>query len=461
MKRTNLSKSLAVVMTVALALVILGVSNTALATVDSVSIAPGAGESYSIPVGGTVHLTGSMVQSDPTGTPIFHWDKSNDNINFDDPDVTTTTITGIHAGTTVVTLSGHADNDATVKQAQVTITVNAMTISNTTLTLDGGATYSLTAGNVVSGSVTWSSSDSTLVTVDAASGVVTAVGATLPSSPVTITATSDPGGSADVQTKTCQVTVNPTITLTPSSQNITAASTAGTIQLKVEHGGALISSASTVAWSNGSTSIGSLSAPTTFTDIGSNTLICTATFTSSAAGTSGTSTITATISGAGTYTKALTATVTVRTNRYLTLDGPSSLNKTTRTGTYTVNLHEADGTIVDDDTSTVHWSWTSSYLSLTSDDLNDRRADMHNGEAHIQLYARYNTPSTGTKLYVWINDASTGGKIYHTITITGLSSLPQTGQDFTLAYVFGGLSLALLVTAGVLYGIRKKRTGKA
>ena len=82
---------------------------------------------------------------------------------------------------------------------------------------------------------------------------------------------------------------------------------------------------------------------------------------------------------------------------------------------------------------------------------------MHDGEAHIQLYARYNTPSAGTRLYVWVN-SDDGDKIYHTIYITGLSSLPQTGQDMTLVYVFGGLGAALLAATGVWYGIRKKRT---
>ena len=81
---------------------------------------------------------------------------------------------------------------------------------------------------------------------------------------------------------------------------------------------------------------------------------------------------------------------------------------------------------------------------------------MHNGEAHIQLYAKYNTPSGGTRLYAWIN-SDTGGTVYHTIYITGLSSLPQTGQDMTLVYLFGGTAGALLIAAGVWYGIRKKR----
>jgi LPXTG-motif cell wall-anchored protein len=42
--------------------------------------------------------------------------------------------------------------------------------------------------------------------------------------------------------------------------------------------------------------------------------------------------------------------------------------------------------------------------------------------------------------------------------VTGLSSLPQTGQDMTMIYIMGGAAAALLAAAGVWYGIRKKRT---
>ena len=82
---------------------------------------------------------------------------------------------------------------------------------------------------------------------------------------------------------------------------------------------------------------------------------------------------------------------------------------------------------------------------------------MTDGVARIQLYARYNTTSSGTRLYAWINDDSSN-RLYTTIVISGLSSLPQTGQDMTLVYIMGGAALALLAAAGVWYGIRKKRT---
>jgi len=113
--------------------------------------------------------------------------------------------------------------------------------------------------------------------------------------------------------------------------------------------------------------------------------------------------------------------------------------------------------VVNDDTSVVHWSWSSSYLSVSSAALNDSRAVMTDGVARIQLYGRYNTTSSGTRIYAWINSDS-GNKVYSTVVISGLSSLPQTGQDMTLVYVMGGTAAALLAAAGVWYGIRKKRT---
>ena len=283
-------------------------------------------------------------------------------------------------------------------------------------------------------------------------GLVTAVGG----GTVYIAATNTPTAGS-VQALSCLITVSPIITIIPATQNITAASTAGTIQLRVEYGGNLITSASTVAWGNSNATAGTLTvAPTAFTVSGS-ALTCTATFLSNATGVNASSTVTATIAGAGSYTASRTSTVNVRTARYYTLEGDSALNNTDRYGDYTLTLHEANGTVVNDDTSTVHWSWSSSYLSLSSSTINNSRAVMTDGVARIQLYARYNTPSSGTRLYAWINDDS-NNRVYTTVVITGLSSLPQTGQDMTMIYIMGGAAAALLAAAGVWYGIRKKRT---
>lgn len=453
MKKTFFVKATAVLTMLALALVITGIPGTALATVSSVAITAADGESYTMPVGGTVHLTGSMTQTGTYTTQIYSWGKSNAYVSLSDVEGDTTTVTALTPGTTKITLTGTDDGDSTGKSTSITITVTAMTISKTALSLVGGATSTLTVGNTLSGSVTWASDNEDVATVSAA-GLVTAVGA----GTANITATSSPGGDADDQTKTCKVTVTPVITLTPATQTITAASTTGTgLVLTVKYGGDLISGASGVTWSTSSSSIGAIVGDTTFADDGAGTLTANADFTSSATAVNGTTTITAKIAGTGSYSTSATAKVTVRTAQYLDIVGDTDLTKSDRTETYTVYLKNADGSVVDNDSATVHWSWSSSYLSLTSDDINDNRADMHDGEAHIQLYARYNTPSDGTRLYVWLG-SNDDDKVYHTIYITGLSSLPQTGQDMTLVYVFGGLGVALLAATGVWYGIRKKRT---
>ena len=449
MKKNMILKVAAVLTMLTLALVITVVPGTALAAITGVTITTTGGASYNIPVGGTVELnaipTGTI---DGTRTNVWSVETGGANVTLSSTSADSTTVTGVNPGTSAtvkITLTDSATG--TPYTATATINVTAMTISDTAVTLDGGSSKTLTVGNVApSSTTTWASSRDAVATVNS-SGLVTAVGA----GTATITATNG------TQSKTCTVTVNPIITITPTTQNITAASTAGSIQLTVQYGGDLIGTASTISWGNSNSTAGSLTvAPTTFTTSGSS-LVATATFLSNSTGVNATTTVTATIAGSGSYTASKTSTVNVRTARYLTIEGDTTLNKSDRYGDYTVTLHEANGTVVNDDTSTVHWSWSSSYLSLSSAALNDSRAVMTDGVGKIQLYARYNTSSSGTRVYAWINSDS-GNKVYSTVVISGLSSLPQTGQDMTLIYVLGGAAAALVAVAGVWYGIRKKRT---
>ena len=453
MRKTILTKAAAVALTLALALVIVGLPGVAMAAVTGVSISTTGGASYSIPVGGTVELN-AVLAGTADGSMTYSWavETGGTNVSLSSTTLASTTVTGVNPGTTAsVKVTATDSATGTPYSATATITVLAMTISDTAITLEGGSSKTLTVGNVA-GATTWSSSRDVVATVDPSSGLVVAVGA----GTATITASNASG-----QSKTCAVTVTPIITIAPATQNITASNTSGTVQVRVDYGGDLIGALSSVSWNNSNGTAGSLiSAPNSFTVVSPTTMTCTATFLSNSTGVNASTNITATINGSGSYTTAKTAVINVRTARYLTIEGPNTLNKTSRYGTYTVTLHEANGSVVDDDTSTVHWSWTSSYLKISSATLNDSRADMENGTAQIELYARYNTPTAGTKLYVWIN-SDTAGKVYQTIVISGLSSLPQTGQDFTLVYVFSGLCAALLVTAGVWYGIRKNRSEKA
>lgn len=454
MKKTMM-RTLAALLTLALLFGVSGALHAAKADVGTVTITPDAGQSYTIPVGGTVHLTATTTGT--LDTPVYTWNVTGGaNVSLSATDTADVTVTGLKAGTTAkisVSVSDAVTTTA-VTSAEITITITSMTIGGApSSAMAGGDTTTLTVSNAKSGSVVWTSNKTNVATVDSNTGLVTAVGA----GTATITATSNTGVTgADVQEKTASISVNPKISLT-GEQNLTSAGASCNIKVLVEYGGELITTASTVTWGNNATNIGTLGAATTsFVDEGSGKLGSTVTYTANSSGLNGTSTISASVNGAGTYTKSGSTTVQVRTQRYITIEGPSKLTKTDRYGTYTVSLREANGTIVDDDTSKVHWSWTSGYMKISDASLNNSRHDMTNGQAQIQLYARYNTKSSGTKLYVWLND-ETGNKVYKTINITGLDSLPSTGQDYTAVYILAGLCGLTLIAAGVWYGIRKRR----
>ena len=439
MKKTLVYKVAAVLTMLALALVISFVPGTALAALDDVTISH-SGSDTTLAVGETMVLTGLM---DLATNVTYVWSiSSGSSVTLSSPNTNQqNTVTAAAVGTTVVQLSATDTDTSTTKTATISIDVAAFNVVESSVTILPSSTSTLTPQNYT-GSISWSTGSSAVATVNS-SGVVTAVAG----GNTTITATNTVGSVTQTDTTTVYV---PAATLSPASQTLTSGNAPTSLSLTVTNGGSLISTpGATVNWSTSDGTIGVLSASTSTVNASG---VATIGFTSSAGGTNGMTTITASVGGIS-----RTATITVTTSKYLDIVGPSSLSNSSRTGTYTVYLKNPDGTVYDDDTSTVHWSWSSSYLSLTSDSINSSRDDMHNGEAHIQLYARYNTPSSGTRLYAWINDDS-GNRVYHTITITGLSSLPQTGQDMTLVYVFGGLGAALLAAAGVWYGIRKKRT---
>ncbi|HWP21865.1 MAG TPA: Ig-like domain-containing protein [Candidatus Cryosericum sp.] len=452
MKKINFTKAAAVVLTLALALVIVGLPGIAKADITAISVTPTAGQSTDIAVGGTVQLNVT-----PTGTALgtetYEWTVTGGaNVSLSATTGTPITVTGLQpANGIVVTATLYVAGVPTAVTSSVTINVMPMTISETSKNLVGGDSFTLNVQRTASaGTLTWSTTDASVATV--AGGLVSAVGAG------TTTIKASYTYLANTQEKTCTVTVTPIINLTPASANITTSGGSQTYTLTVQYGGTIYAAGSVVEWSNNNGAAGSITSSSTA--LAGSPLSATATFTAPTTMTNASATITALLRGTGSNTTTKTATVNVRNTRYLTISGDTNLSSSDRYGNYIVTLHEANGDVVNDDTSTVHWSWTSSYLKVSSAALNDSRADMEDGSAEIQLYARYNTPTAGTKLYAWINDDS-AHKVSYTIYITGLSGLPQTGQDFTLVYVFGGLCATLLVAAGVWYGIRKKRVTNA
>lgn len=447
MKKPLIYKAVTVLMLVAFAIAMIGVPKSALADVTGITF--DVASPQHILVGSTVTVKATASQGGTTTTNLtYNWSAAPSGlVNLSTTTGDTVTFTGLSAGTATITVVARDDGDiANSDPGESTtyqIIVDPMTVAVASSSLAVGGTTTATASNFTGTITSWTSSNPAIATV-VSSGAATATVTGVGSGTATITATNAPA-SGSTQTASATVTI-PTVTLTPASQTLTSGSETTQLFIKVTDGGTAIPSGTTINWTNSAPTIGTLSGATAVDASGNATVY----FTSSAAGTNGTATITASVGGI-----LKTATIIVSTVKYLDIVGPN-LNATTRTGLYTVYLKNADGTVYDDDASTVHWSWSSSYLSMTSDPINDRRADMHDGEAHIQLYARYNTPSSGTRLYAWIN-SDYDNRVYHTIYITGLSSLPQTGQDMTLVYVFSGVGAALLVAAGLWYGIRKKR----
>ncbi len=445
MKKSLFYKAATVLMLVALTLVLIGVPNVAQAAVTTLTFNPTT--PHHVLVGGTFDIIPTAGAA-LVGSPVYTWTNNNPSLfSISNTSGSPITVTGLAPGTGTIAVKAEDGGDLTGASVTetYTVTVDPMTVSVASSSLAVGGTTTATASNFTGTITGWTSSNTAVATV-VSSGAATATVTGVGSGTATITATNAPA-SGSSQTASTTVTI-PTVTVTPASQTLTSGSETTQLFLKVTNGGTAIPTGTAISWTNSAPTIGTLSGATNVDASGNATVY----FTSSAAGTNGTATITASVGGI-----LKTATVIVSTVKYLDIVGPSNLNATTRTGTYTVYLKNADGTVYDDDTSTVHWSWSSSYLSMTSDSINDRRADMHDGEAHIQLYARYNTPSSGTRLYAWIN-SDYDNRVYHTITITGLSSLPQTGQDMTLVYVLSGVGAALLAAAGIWYGIRKKRT---
>lgn len=284
-------------------------------------------------------------------------------------------------------------------------------------------------------SVTWTVSGNGNLT----GSTLTATGAG--TATVTVTSTIDPSKKATISI----TTIVPSIALTSNVTNnlISAVNGKTTLTARLtDNGSPTVTPTSAVTWSSSDSSILSLNAT------GGNFAAGTATVEVTGLK-EGNATITCT-SAADNSIRA-TINIGVGSGLYLDLVGPN-LNKTNRTGEYKVYVKDAAGNVSKaKDGTVVHWDWSSSYLSLSD---GGARSPIQNGEAHIHLRARANSPSNGTRVYVWLHG---GNKIYHTVYITGLSSLPQSGQDFTLVYVLGAACLAMLLAAGVWYGVRKKR----
>ena len=165
--------------------------------VTGVSVVPTAG---SVTVGQTLTITASVAPADATNKAVT-WSSSSDSIaTVSDEGV----VTGVAEGNATITVTTEdggftATCDVTVEAA--TVAVTGVSVSPTSDSITVGEDLTLTATvepeNATNKTVTWSSSEATVATVE--DGVVTGVSA----GNATITVTTEDGGF----TATCDVTV--------------------------------------------------------------------------------------------------------------------------------------------------------------------------------------------------------------------------------------------------------------
>ena len=160
------------------------------------SVVPTAG---SVTVGQTLTITASVAPADATNKAVT-WSSSSDSIATVEDGV----VTGVAEGDATITVTTEdggftATCDVTVEAA--TVAVTGVSVSPTSDSITIGEDLTLTATvepeNATNKTVTWSSSEATVATVE--DGVVTGVSA----GNATITVTTEDGGF----TATCDVTV--------------------------------------------------------------------------------------------------------------------------------------------------------------------------------------------------------------------------------------------------------------
>lgn len=152
----------------------------------------------SIDIDATVQLTATIAPADATDKSVT-WSSSDEAIATVDA---TGLVTGIAAGTATITVTTNDGSHTATSEITVNpdvIKVTGVTLDQSSATIDVAATVQLTASvepnDASDKSVTWSSSDETIATVDA-NGLVTGVAAGI--STITVT-TSDGGFTASAE----------------------------------------------------------------------------------------------------------------------------------------------------------------------------------------------------------------------------------------------------------------------
>lgn len=163
--------------------------------VESISIK----SATTISIGGSETLTVTYTPADANTGKAITWTSNNEAVATVDANGK---VTGVAAGTATITATSEKGKTATCTVTVEAVSVNGVSLNKSTLSLEEGKSETLTAtvlpANATNKNVSWSSSNTTVATVNA-NGAVTAVKA----GTATITVTTEDGS----KTATCAVTV--------------------------------------------------------------------------------------------------------------------------------------------------------------------------------------------------------------------------------------------------------------
>jgi uncharacterized protein YjdB len=258
-----------------------------LVPVGRVQVAPA---SLSLPAGQGSTLTATVTDANGvvvTNRPVT-WSTS-------DARVATVSQAGVVAAVGVGTATISAASGAATGTSAITVTaapVQSVSVSPATLSLAQGKTGTLSAtvvdavgGTVSNPSVAWSSRDPSVASVDANTGVVTAVGV----GSTTIDASS--GGKTGSSTVTVTAPAIASITISPASSNVTAGQVVNLTATVQDANGNVVTS-STVTWASDNVQVAAPSSTGTLTADATTSKSGSATITASVGGVNGTATIT-------------------------------------------------------------------------------------------------------------------------------------------------------------------------
>jgi uncharacterized protein YjdB len=258
-----------------------------LVPVGRVQVAPAT---VSLPAGQATTLTATVTDANGvvvTNRPVT-WSTS-------DPRVATVSQSGVVSALAVGTATISATSGVASGTSAITVTaapVQSVSVSPSTLSLAQGKTGTLSAtvvdaigGTVSNPSVSWSSRNPAVASVDAVTGVVTAVAV----GSTTIDASS--GGKSGSAAVTVTAPPIASITISPSSANVTAGQ-AVSLTATVEDANGNVVTGSTVTWTSSDVQVASPNSSGNSTANVSTSKAGTATITASVGGVQGTATIT-------------------------------------------------------------------------------------------------------------------------------------------------------------------------